>query len=234
MDTHSKLSLRTVSLQARERGNEGMKGALSVPLTHLKSEHLPPVDARSCGILGLQRNQKKTMRVAEQRIRSRLIGHEAGRSVESCQREIERVAGRNAPLLDPAGGGARRAADRLRLRVLRRVVVLVASRSGGGRRVLHRHPSLLPCASMALAPPRVSPFSLAGCGCGCGCGWVGVGAAWSVWLGRSVGRSESELTFARRFNGGRRRIFLSSSLPSHRYESSVVVQSQSKKRKKNR
>ena len=110
----------------------------------------------------------------------------------------ERARGRgakNAPLLDPSSGGARRAAKRLRLRVLRRVVVLVAPRSGGRRRVLHRlPPRFLPVAwkesslgfRVCLA---LSPAAAAGA-----LGLFGL-------LGRSVG---AHLCWRRGFNGGRR------------------------------
>ena len=98
----------------------------------------------------------------------------------------------NAPLLDPARGGARRAADRL----LRRVVVPVAPRSGGRRRVLHRRPFFPVRRWLARSPLgfrlSLSPAAVAG------------GSEQP--LGRfRLGRSEPELTFARGFNGGRRK-----------------------------
>jgi len=100
------------------------------------------------------------------------------------------------PLLDPARGEARRAADRLRLRLLRRVVVPVAPRSGGRRRVLHRRPFFPVRRWLARSPLgfrlSLSPAAVAG------------GSEQP--LGRfRLGRSEPELTFARGFNGGRRK-----------------------------
>lgn len=114
-------------------------------------------------------------------------------------------------MLDPPSGGARRAAKRLRLRVLRWVVVLVAPRSGGRRRVLHR----LPLPSLPVAW-RASPLgfrvclSLAGCG-----GW----GSRSVRVGRSVG---AQLCWRRGFNGGRRMPLLCFSSLCHHPASDVV------------
>lgn len=113
-----------------------------IPLTHLKSEHLPPDDARSCGILGNQEQCSARNGLAQ------VNSSQKKRKFSPSQEESGRGRGaKNAPLLDPPSGGARRAAKRLRLRVLvlRRVVVLVAPRSGGRRRVLHRLPSLPSC-----------------------------------------------------------------------------------------
>ena len=96
----------------------------------------------------------------------------------------------NAPLLDPARGGARRAADRL----LRRVVVLVAPRSGGRRRVLHRRP-FFPVRRWLARSPLGFRLSLSPAAGG---SEQPLGRFW-------LGRSEPELTFARGFNGGRRK-----------------------------
>ena len=154
----------------------------------MKSEHLPPEDARSCGIMGNQA-QPRTMQRA-QFISSGEFQSEEAEILSFSVRERGRGRGaKNAPLLDPSSGGARRAAKRLRLRVLRRVVVLVAPRSGGRRRVLHRlPPPFLPVAwkesslgfrvCLALSP-----------------------AAATGALGRSVG---AHLRWRRGFNGGRR------------------------------
>jgi len=58
---NSRINLRTMPSQ---QGNDEKGGDFavvkSVPLTHLKSEHFPPEEARSSGILGTERNQKKT------------------------------------------------------------------------------------------------------------------------------------------------------------------------------
>jgi hypothetical protein len=98
-------------------------GGDSLPLTHLKREHFPPEDARSCGIL-----ENKNGAADLEQLSVGIAG------IDLSEEDRERTGNKKAPLLDPTGGVARRAAKRLGVGVR----LVVVPRSGGrSRRVLH-------------------------------------------------------------------------------------------------
>jgi hypothetical protein len=98
-------------------------GGDSLPLTHLKREHFPPEDARSCGIL-----ENKNGAADLEQLSVGIAG------IDLSEEDRERTGNKKAPLLDPTGGVARRAAKRLGVGVR----LVVVPRSGGRRRrVLH-------------------------------------------------------------------------------------------------